>query len=56
MTDFKKIKLLILDCDGVLTDGKIIYNDNRIEIRNFSAKETIIASKSGIFPQKTVWE
>jgi len=39
MTDFKKIKLLILDCDGVLTDGKIIYNDNRIEIRNFSAKD-----------------
>ncbi|HHE38337.1 MAG TPA: 3-deoxy-D-manno-octulosonate 8-phosphate phosphatase [Candidatus Cloacimonetes bacterium] len=39
MKDFKKIKLLILDCDGVLTDGKIIYNDNRIEIRNFSAKD-----------------
>jgi len=39
MTDFKKIKLLILDCDGVLTDGKIIYDDNKIEIRNFSAKD-----------------
>ena len=39
MKDYKKIKLLILDCDGVLTDGKIIYDDNRNEIRNFSAKD-----------------
>ncbi len=39
MKDHKKIKLLILDCDGVLTDGKIIYNDKRIETRNFSAKD-----------------
>jgi len=39
MKEFKKIKLLILDCDGVLTDGKIIYNDHHLEIRNFSAKD-----------------
>ncbi|MCK4694507.1 MAG: HAD-IIIA family hydrolase [Candidatus Cloacimonetes bacterium] len=39
MKDYKNIKLLILDCDGVLTDGKIIYDDNRTEIRNFSAKD-----------------
>ena len=39
MKDFKKIKLLILDNDGVLTDGKIIYNENYIESKNFSAKD-----------------
>jgi len=39
MKDFKKIKLLILDCDGVLTDGKIIYNNDRLESKNFSAKD-----------------
>ncbi len=39
MKDFKKIKLLILDNDGVLTDGRIIYNDDRIESKNFSAKD-----------------
>ena len=30
----KRIKLLILDIDGVLTDGGIIYNDNAIETRS----------------------
>jgi 3-deoxy-D-manno-octulosonate 8-phosphate phosphatase (KDO 8-P phosphatase) len=39
MPDFNKIKLLILDCDGVLTDGKIIYDENRIESKNFNAKD-----------------
>jgi 3-deoxy-D-manno-octulosonate 8-phosphate phosphatase (KDO 8-P phosphatase) len=39
MKDFSKIKLLILDNDGVLTDGKIIYNENYIESKNFSAKD-----------------
>lgn len=37
--NFKKIKLLILDCDGVLTDGKIIYDENRVEMKNFNAKD-----------------
>ncbi|MCF7794619.1 MAG: HAD-IIIA family hydrolase [Candidatus Cloacimonetes bacterium] len=39
MKDFKKIKLIILDNDGVLTDGRIIYNDNQVEAKNFSAKD-----------------
>ena len=39
MNDFKKIKLLILDNDGVLTDGRIIYDDNQLEAKNFSAKD-----------------
>lgn len=32
----KKIKYLILDVDGVLTDGKIIYSNNGEELKFFS--------------------
>ncbi len=35
----KKIKLLVLDVDGVLTDGKIIYNDLGQEFKCFNAKD-----------------
>lgn len=39
----KKIKLVCFDCDGVLTDGKIIYiqTENKLiyEQKNFSAKD-----------------
>ncbi|HCX72465.1 MAG TPA: 3-deoxy-D-manno-octulosonate 8-phosphate phosphatase, partial [Candidatus Cloacimonas sp.] len=35
----ENIKLLILDNDGVLTDGKIYYDDNRLETKAFSAKD-----------------
>ena len=35
----KKIKLLALDVDGVLTDGKIIYNDLGQEFKCFNAKD-----------------
>ncbi|MCF7911992.1 MAG: HAD hydrolase-like protein [Candidatus Cloacimonetes bacterium] len=37
--DYNKIKILILDCDGVFTDGRIIYDDHRVEAKNFSAKD-----------------
>ena len=37
--DFSKIKLIILDNDGVLTDGKIIYDNNKLESKNFNAKD-----------------
>ncbi len=33
------IKLLILDVDGVLSDGRIIYNNNYIESKFFSARD-----------------
>jgi len=39
MKDFSKIKLLIIDNDGVFTDGRIIYDNNQIESKNFSAKD-----------------
>ncbi len=35
----KNIKLLLLDVDGVLTDGKIIYSDNGEETKSFNSKD-----------------
>jgi 3-deoxy-D-manno-octulosonate 8-phosphate phosphatase (KDO 8-P phosphatase) len=35
----ERIKLLILDIDGVLTDGGIIYNDNGVETKVFNVKD-----------------
>ena len=39
MISFDKIKLLVLDCDGVLSDGQIIYDSNGVESKNFSVKD-----------------
>ncbi len=35
----KNIKLLILDVDGVLTDGSIVYNDDNLETKVFNVKD-----------------
>lgn len=35
----KKIKLLIMDVDGVLTDGRIIYGDDGTEYKSFNVKD-----------------
>jgi 3-deoxy-D-manno-octulosonate 8-phosphate phosphatase (KDO 8-P phosphatase) len=35
----KSIKLLLLDVDGVLTDGGILYNDNGTETKVFDVKD-----------------
>jgi 3-deoxy-D-manno-octulosonate 8-phosphate phosphatase (KDO 8-P phosphatase) len=35
----KKIRLLLLDVDGVLTDGSIVYDDQGTEIKSFNAKD-----------------
>jgi 3-deoxy-D-manno-octulosonate 8-phosphate phosphatase (KDO 8-P phosphatase) len=35
----KDVRLLILDVDGVLTDGKIIYTDGGEEIKSFNVKD-----------------
>jgi len=48
---FKKIKLLILDVDGVLTRGEIVYDDKGREIKVFNVKDgfgVFILSKVGI--------
>lgn len=38
------IKLLILDVDGTLTDGQIIYTANGDEMKNFSVKDGLAIS------------
>ena len=35
----KKIKLIILDVDGTLTDGNIIIDDNGVESKSFNVKD-----------------
>ncbi|GMT42638.1 MAG: hypothetical protein IEMM0002_1049 [bacterium] len=35
----KKIKIIILDVDGVMTDGKIIVNDDGVESKNFHVRD-----------------
>ncbi len=39
MKDLRTIKIIFLDCDGVLTDGYISYDNNRLESKNFSAHD-----------------
>lgn len=46
-----RIKLLLLDVDGVLTDGGIIYTDGGEEIKRFNAKDGLgirLLMKAGI--------
>src|SRR5690554_4002542 len=35
----KKIKLLLLDVDGVLTDGSVWYSDSGAELKPFNIKD-----------------
>jgi 3-deoxy-D-manno-octulosonate 8-phosphate phosphatase (KDO 8-P phosphatase) len=45
------IKLLLLDVDGVLTDGRIIYNDQGQETKEFNARDGLgikLLMKAGI--------
>jgi len=37
--DLKDIELLVLDVDGVLTDGRITYNDRGEEIKSFHVRD-----------------
>jgi len=39
MKDLSKIKLLVCDCDGVLTDGLITYDSQSAELKNFCAHD-----------------
>ena len=48
---FKKIKLLILDVDGVLTKGEIIYDNEGRELKAFNVKDGLgifILNKLGL--------
>ena len=49
--DFKSIKLLLLDVDGVMTDGCIIYDNNGGETKAFGresnpATSTVLSSEA----------
>jgi YrbI family 3-deoxy-D-manno-octulosonate 8-phosphate phosphatase len=35
----QKIKLLVLDVDGVLTDGKIVFGSGNLEIKSFHVRD-----------------
>lgn len=46
-----KIKLIVLDIDGTLTDGRIYYTNNGIELKSFCTKDAagiFFAQKIGI--------
>ncbi len=42
---FGEIKMLVTDVDGVLTDGKIIYDDNGVEYKHFNVKDGLIVKQ-----------
>ena len=47
----KKIKMLILDVDGVLTDGRIIWTDSAEEIKFFNVQDgvgIVLAQRVGL--------
>ena len=51
MEQAKNIKLVILDVDGVMTDGRIVIDDNGVESRNFDIKDgmgVVVLQLSGI--------
>ena len=39
MVDYGKIKLIVLDVDGTMTNGSIYYNSNGEEIKQFNVKD-----------------
>ena len=46
----KKIKMMVFDVDGVMTDGSITYDENGVEYKTFNAKDghgIIRANKAG---------
>lgn len=46
-----KIKLVVFDVDGVMTDGSITYDENGVEYKTFNAKDgqgIVNLTKSGI--------
>ncbi|MCM8770832.1 MAG: hypothetical protein NC936_03065, partial [Candidatus Omnitrophica bacterium] len=48
---FRKIKLLLLDVDGVLTDGRIIYDSRGRDLKFFDVHDGLgvyLLKKAGI--------
>ncbi len=51
MEQAKNVKLVILDVDGVMTDGRVIIDDNGVNYRSFDIKDgfgTVALQMSGI--------
>ncbi len=47
----KKIKLVVSDVDGVLTDGKLYFNESGLELKSFNVKDGlgfVLLQKKGI--------
>ena len=45
-----KIKALVLDVDGVMTDGSLVFDENGVEYKTFNAKDgqgIVMLNKSG---------
>ena len=38
-SDFSKIKILLSDCDGVMTDGGMYYSENGDELKKFNTRD-----------------
>ncbi|MBK6765892.1 MAG: hypothetical protein IPG71_06050 [bacterium] len=41
----RKIKILLVDVDGVLTDGAILFSDQEYESKNFSTRDGLILGR-----------
>ncbi len=51
MTDLKKIKLMVLDVDGTLTDGGVYYDSQGNEMKRFDVKDglgIVVAVSAGL--------
>ena len=65
-----RVKLLLMDCDGVLTDGRVMLLENGDEQKTFNVRDGlgivllhraglhsgIISGRSSSFVQRRVWE
>lgn len=44
--NLKEIKIIILDVDGTMTDGRITYDNNGVETKSFDVKDGMAISKA----------
>lgn len=51
----KNIKLIVMDVDGVLTDGKLLIGPNRAEYKSFHVKDGMGISLARFFGLKIAW-
>ncbi len=49
----KNIKLLVLDVDGVLTDGGIYFDDKGTEHKKFNSQDVGLTKSKSIFLNST---